>query len=129
MPQTREAAIVLGMAETPGTADLKRLIAELRERLRPDATPPAAAGMAEPPAPVRALSVAPGERPLSDADVLELESVQRGQVLDALLYGRSPAPSARSGRGLWAGVAVAVAIALCVGLAAMVQASMAHGAH
>jgi len=75
--------------------------------------------------------VGPTERPLSDADVLELESVQRGQVLDALLSGRTPAPSARAGRGrgLWAGVAVAVAIALCVGLAAMVQATMAHGGH
>jgi hypothetical protein len=119
------------MAETPGTTDLQRLIAELRERLRPEAVPVAAAEKAEPRAAARALSVAPAERPLSDADVLELESVQRGQVVDALLYGRSPAPAARSGRGrgLWAGVAVAVAIALCVGLAAMVQAAMAHGAH
>jgi len=118
------------MADTPGTTDLQRLIAELRERLRPEAAAPGPAGTA-PPAPARTLSVAPGERPLSDADVLELESVQRGQVLDALLYGRSPAPSARAGRGrgLWAGIAVAVAIALCVGLAAMVQATMAHGAH
>ena len=119
------------MAETPGTTELQRLIAELRDRLRPEVTPPAATGEAEPPAVIRAPSVGPTERPLSDADVLELESVQRGQVLDALLYGRTPAPSAQAGRGrgLWAGVAVAVAIALCVGLAAMVQATMAHGGH
>jgi hypothetical protein len=117
------------MADTPGTTDLQRLIAELRERLRPEAAAPGTAGTA--PAAARTLAVAPGERPLSDADVLELESVQRGQVLDALLYGRVPAPSARAGRGrgLWTGVAVAVAIALCAGLAAMVQATMAHGAH
>jgi hypothetical protein len=117
------------MADTPGTTDLQRLIGELRERLRPEAASVAAG--TEPPPAARTLSVATGERPLSDADVLELESVQRGRVLDALLYGRSPAPSARAGRGrgLWAGVAVAVAIALCVGLAAMVQATMAHGGH
>ena len=115
------------MADTPGTTDLQRLIAELRERLRPEAAPRPTA--AEPPPVARPLSVATGERPMSDSDALELESVQRGQVLDALLHGTSPAPSARTGRGLWAGVAVAVAIALCVGLAAMVQATMAHGAH
>jgi hypothetical protein len=117
------------MADTPGTTDLQRLIAELRERLH---TETAASPAGTRPAPAtRTLSVAAGERPLSDADVLELESVQRGQVLDALLNGRSPAPPSRAGRGrgLWAGVAVAVAIALCVGLAAMVQATMAHGAH
>src|SRR5215470_7523503 len=128
MPQPCEAAIVSGMAETPGTSDLQRLIAELRERLRPEAAPCAAGGATEPAADARAMSVAPTERPLSDADVLELESVQRGQALDALLYGRTPAPQSRAGRGrgLWAGVAVAIAIALCVGLAAMVQATMAH---
>jgi len=117
------------MADTPGTTDLQRLIAELRERLRPEAAPSPAG--AEPPPPARTLSVATDERPLSDADMLELESVQRSRVLDALLYGRSPAPSALAGRGrgLWAGVAVAVAIALCLGLAAMVQATMAHAAH
>ena len=120
---------MLCVAETPGATDLQRLIAELRDRLRPEAAP-SLAGTEAPPAP-RAPSVAAGERPMSDADVLELESVQRGQVLDALLYGRSPAASARAGRGrgLWAGVAVAVATALCVGLAAMVQATMAHGPH
>ena len=114
------------MAETPGTTDLQRLIAELRERLRPEAAP-SPGDPERPPAP-RTQSVAAGERPLSDADVLELESVQRAQVLDALLHGRSPARAGR-GRGLWAGVTVAVAIALCVGLAAMVQATMAHGPH
>jgi hypothetical protein len=119
------------MAETPGTTDLQRLIAELRERLRPEAAHRDDVPENGPPAAPRTPSVAPTERPLSDAEVLELESVQRGRVLDALLYARSPAPSARAGRGrgLWAGVAVAVAITLCVGLATMVQATMAHGAH
>ena len=56
---------MLRMAETPGTSDLQRLIAELRERLRPEtasraAVPPAG----EPPASARAVAaVAPG-RPM-----------------------------------------------------------------
>jgi hypothetical protein len=120
------------MAETPGTSDLQRLIGELRERLRPEtasraAVPPAG----EPPASARAVAVVAPGRPLDDADVLDLESVQRGRLQEALLYGGSPPASARAGRGrgLWAGVAVAAAIALCVGLAVMVQAAMAHGTH
>jgi hypothetical protein len=123
----------MDMAETTGTTDLQRMIKELRERLRAEATELAAApapGPAErteaaPPVPV----APPGERPLSDAEVLEVESVQRRQLHDALLYGRSGAATAAAGRGrgLWAGLAVAIAIALCVGLTAMVQATMAHG--
>lgn len=125
---------------------MDRSLAELRERLRnaPDTELPpsiarlvaehgSAAGtgarqqVAEPagqPPPA-------AERPLSDSEALELESVQRRQLLDALLHGSSRANLARSGRGsrgLWVGVAVALAIALVVALVAMVQTAMTQNA-
>src|SRR5262245_54952192 len=115
------------MAETPATTDLQRLIGELRERLRQDATGRREESSAAPrPAPA---PVPPAQRPMSDAEALEMASVQRRQLVDAFLHGREGRDTARagSGRGLWAGLAVAVAIALCVGLVAMVQATMAHG--
>lgn len=135
---------------------MDRSLAELRERLRqaPDAELPAsiarlvaehgsAAGtgarqpVAEPadqePAgqgPTAGQPPPAAERPLSDSEVLEVESVQRRQLLDALLHGTSRANLARAGRGrgLWVGVAVALAIALVVALFAMVQTAMTQNA-
>lgn len=131
------------MPETPSGPDMDRSLAELRERLRqaPDTElPPSIARLVAEhgsPAGTGAGARQPivefpdkppqaAERPLSDSEALELESVQRRQLLDALLHGTSRANLARTGRGrgLWAGVAVALAIALVVALFAMVQTAM-----
>ncbi len=134
------------MAETtpPDPIDLLRLLGELRERLRQGAVPPdrrgavaSAAGGPAPGAPVTATPTSPAEegldeetldeRRLDDAEALELEAAGRRRLLEALLHG-----SARSrpvGHGLWWGVAVAAALALGIGLAAMVGATLARGGH
>ena len=124
---------------------MDRSLAELRERLRnaPDTElPPSIArlvaehrsatgtGARQPVAEPAGQPPPAAERPLSDSEALELESVQRRQMLDALLHGSSRANLARSGRGrgLWVGVAVALAIALVVALVAMVQTAMTQNA-
>ena len=124
---------------------MDRSLAELRERLRnaPDTElPPSIArlvaehrsatgtGARQPVAEPAGQPPPAAERPLSDSEALELESVQRRQMLDALLHGSSRANLARTGRGrgLWVGVAVALAIALVVALVAMVQTAMTQNA-
>ncbi len=65
------------------------------------------------------------ERQLDDGEALELEAVGRRRLLEALLHGSArPWPS---GRGLWWGLAVAVALALGIGLAGMVGGTLARG--
>ena len=122
---------------------MDRSLAELRERLRnaPDTELPpsiarlvaehgnaAGTGARQPVAEPAGQPPPAAGRPLSDSEVLELESVQRRQLLDALLHGSSRANLARTGRGLWVGVAVALAIALVVALVAMVQMVMTQNA-
>lgn len=133
------------MPETPSGPDMDRSLAELRERLRnaPDTELPpsiarlvaehgsaAGTGARQPVAEPAGQPPPAAERPLSDSEALELESVQRRQMLDALLHGSSRANLARTGRGrgLWVGVAVALAIALIVALVAMVQTAMTQNA-
>ncbi len=93
---------------------------------------PGGAGHDDQPAPARPASPQPssGSRPIGDAEMLEVEAVQRRQLLDVLVHG-APGPGgparAGTGRGLLIGIAVAVAIALGVGLVATVQATMSHG--
>lgn len=126
---------------------MDRSLAELRERLRkaPETElPPSIArlvaehgsaadtgtGARRPGAEASGQRPPSAERPLSDSEALELESVQRRQLLDALLHGTSRANLARTGRGrgLWVGLALALAIALVVALFAMVQTAMTQNA-
>jgi hypothetical protein len=124
---------------------MDRSLAELRGRLReaPDSELPpsiarlvaehgsaAGTGARRPVAEPADQPPPAAERPLSDSEVLELESVQRRQLLDALMHGTSRANLARTGRGrgLWVGVAVALAIALVVALFTMVQTAMTQNA-
>ena len=102
---------------------LRRQLAEA-QRLAAEA----AAAQAAAPAATPAAAGPTGPRRLDDRQMLEAEAVRRRRLQDAFLrgspggYRSSPAP----GRGLLAGLTLALGLALLVGLVAMVQATMAH---
>jgi hypothetical protein len=71
---------------------------------------------------------------LDDRLLLEAEAVRRSRLMEAFLRGGPGTYRAgpRAGRGLWAGAAVALGLALAIGLLALIQATMdqqARAAH
>jgi hypothetical protein len=68
-----------------------------------------------------------GDR-LDDHTLLEVEAARQRQLQQAFARGRTagPAQGSSASWGLWAGLAIAVALALAVGLVAIIQATLAH---
>jgi hypothetical protein len=84
-----------------------------------------AAAQAQPPTPAPA---GPGNAPagpprFDDRTMLEVEAIRRRQLREAFMRGQ-PGPYAsgpRAGLGLWGGLAIAIAVALAIGLVALIQ--------
>ena len=86
-----------------------------------------AAAETRPHEPATPATPAAGDR-LDDHTLLEVGSARQGQLEQAFARGRPAGPAQGSGAwwALWAGLAIAVAAALAVGLVAVIQATVGH---